>query len=58
MSPHIELYRARQMHRRLSAAIELEQRQRQPDDLALSQLKRRKLKAKDRLAQLERHYDA
>ncbi|MFP5296401.1 MAG: DUF465 domain-containing protein [Alphaproteobacteria bacterium] len=56
---HIQLYRARRDHARLSHMIDLEQRRLRPDSGRLAELKKRKLAARDRIAALEaRQVDA
>jgi len=50
---HIQLYRARRDHARLSHMIDLEQRSRRADPQRLAELKKRKLAARDRIAALE-----
>ncbi|MBA4804436.1 MAG: YdcH family protein [Brevundimonas sp.] len=50
---HIQLYRARRDHGRLSHLIDLEQRRLRPDPGRLAELKKRKLAARDRIAALE-----
>ena len=50
---HIQLYRARRDHARLSHLIDLEQRRLRPDAVRLAELKKRKLVARDRVAALE-----
>ncbi len=50
---HIQLYRARRKYEALVRAITEEARARIPDQTRLSELKRRKLAARDRLAALE-----
>jgi hypothetical protein len=55
---HIQLYRARREHARLSQLIEMESARRRPDALRLAELKKRKLAARDRIAGLEARPDA
>lgn len=50
---HIQLYRARRDHARLSLLVRLEQSARRPDAGRLAELKKRRLAVKDQIARLE-----
>lgn len=53
MTTHIQLYRARRDHARLSLLVRMEQAGRRPDPARLADLKKRRLDAKDRIARFE-----
>lgn len=53
MKTHIQLYRARRDHARLSQLVQMEQAGPRPDAIRLAQLKKKRLEAKDRIARFE-----
>lgn len=50
---HIQLYRARRDHARLSLLVQAEQGSCRPDLARLAELKKKRLAAKDRLARIQ-----
>ncbi|MDO1558615.1 YdcH family protein [Brevundimonas sp. 2R-24] len=53
MTIHIQLYRARREHAKLSRQVRLEQKSPRPDFKRLSELKKQRLAVKDRISRLE-----